>query len=81
MSRASFRLRVALRLALRLALWLALASPELDVRLVTVCGGNVGLERTLANARAIVGLAGRAVPVVGGARRARGRESKQWAHS
>lgn len=53
-----------------LALWLALASPELDVRLVTVVGGNVGLEHTLANARAIVGLTGRDVPVVGGAGRA-----------
>ena len=53
-----------------IALWLALASPELDVRLVTVVGGNVGLERTLANARAIVGLSGKAVPVVGGAARA-----------
>lgn len=52
------------------AIWLALASPELDVRLVTVAGGNVGLERTLPNARAIVGLAGRAVPVVAGADRA-----------
>ncbi len=49
------------------ALWLALASPALDVRLVTVAGGNVGLERTLRNARAIVGLSGRAVPVVAGA--------------
>ncbi len=53
-----------------LALWLALASPELDVRLVTVVGGNVGLDRTLANARAIVGLTGRDVPVVAGADRA-----------
>jgi purine nucleosidase len=35
-----------------------------------VVGGNVGLDRTLANARAIVGLTGRAVPVVGGADRA-----------
>lgn len=50
-----------------LALWLALASPELDVRLVTVAGGNVGLPLTLANARAIVGLTGRPVPVVAGA--------------
>ncbi|MBW6396440.1 nucleoside hydrolase [Roseomonas sp. HJA6] len=49
------------------ALWLALASPELDVRLVTVAGGNVGLSHTLRNARAIVGLTGRAVPVVAGA--------------
>ncbi len=52
-----------------LALWLALASPELDVRLVTVAGGNAGLDRTLPNARAIVGLTGRKVPVVAGADR------------
>jgi len=52
-----------------IALWLALSSPELDVRLVTVAGGNVGLARTTANARAVVGLAGRAVPVVAGAER------------
>lgn len=52
-----------------IALWLALASPELDVRLVTAVGGNVGLARTLPNARAIVGLAGRPVPVVAGADR------------
>jgi purine nucleosidase len=50
-----------------IALWLALASPELDVKLVTVAGGNVGLDRTSANARAIVGLAGRDIPVVAGA--------------
>jgi purine nucleosidase len=49
------------------ALWLALASPALDVRLVSVAGGNVGLDHTLRNARAIVGLSGRAVPVVAGA--------------
>lgn len=52
-----------------IALWLALASPELDLRLVTVAGGNVGLDRTLPNARAILGLAGSAVPVVAGADR------------
>lgn len=52
-----------------IALWLALGAPELDVRLVTVAGGNVGLARTTANARAVVGLAGRAVPVVAGAAR------------
>lgn len=55
-----------------IALWLALAAPEIDLRLVTVAGGNVGLERTLPNARAVLGLAGakgRAVPVVGGADR------------
>jgi purine nucleosidase len=51
------------------ALWLALAAPQLDVRLVTVAGGNVGLAATTANARAIVGLSGRAPPVVAGAER------------
>ncbi len=52
-----------------IALWLALSSPELDVRLVTVAGGNVGLASTTANARAVVGLTGRPVPVVAGAER------------
>lgn len=52
-----------------IALWLALASPELDLRLVTVAGGNVGLERTLPNARAVLGLGGALVPVVAGAER------------
>ncbi|WP_201306064.1 nucleoside hydrolase [Roseomonas harenae] len=52
-----------------LALWLALASPEIDLRLVTVVGGNVGLERTVANAAAVVGLARAVVPVVAGAGR------------
>ncbi|WP_419896797.1 nucleoside hydrolase [Roseomonas sp. USHLN139] len=52
-----------------LALWLALAAPEIDLRLVTVAGGNVGLARTLPNALALVGLAGGRVPVVAGADR------------
>jgi purine nucleosidase len=52
-----------------LALWLALASPKLDLRLVTVAGGNVGLDRTLRNACAVMGLSGRSVPVVAGADR------------
>lgn len=52
-----------------IALWLALASPALDVRMVSVVGGNAGLAATLPNARAIVGLSGRAVPVVAGADR------------
>lgn len=52
------------------ALWLALASPELDIRLVTVAGGNVGLERTTANARAVVGLAGGNPPIIAGSARA-----------
>lgn len=52
-----------------IALWLALASPELDLRLVTVAGGNAGLERTVANACAVTSLARSAVPVVQGADR------------
>ncbi len=52
-----------------IALWLALGSPELDVRLITVAGGNVGLDRTTANARAVVGLTGQRVPIVAGAER------------
>ncbi|MBP0444027.1 nucleoside hydrolase [Roseomonas sp. SSH11] len=51
------------------ALWLALASPEIDLRMVTVAGGNAGLARTLENACAVVGLAGAVVPVVPGAER------------
>ncbi len=50
-----------------LAIWLALAAPQLDVRLVTVAGGNVGIDHTLRNARAIIGLARQPVPVVAGA--------------
>ncbi len=52
-----------------IALFLAFASPEIDVALVTVAGGNVGLARTLRNARALVCLAGADVPVVAGADR------------
>ena len=52
-----------------LALFMALGDPLLDVKLVTVAGGNVGLHHTLRNARALVGLSGRAVPVVAGAER------------
>jgi inosine-uridine nucleoside N-ribohydrolase len=52
-----------------LALLLALASPELDVLAVTAAGGNVGLERTLANALALTALAGSPVPVHAGADR------------
>ena len=52
-----------------LALLLALASPELDVLAVSAAGGNVGLERTLANALALTALAGSSVPVYAGADR------------
>jgi inosine-uridine nucleoside N-ribohydrolase len=51
------------------AIFLALASPELSVLAITVAGGNVGLERTLANALALTALAGSAVPVHAGADR------------
>ncbi len=51
------------------ALLLALASPELTVLAVTVAGGNVGLDRTLANALALVSLANSNVPVFAGADR------------
>ncbi len=53
-----------------IAIWLALGSPELDVRLVSVVGGNVGLDRTVANACAIVTLSGKPAPVVAGSARA-----------
>ena len=52
-----------------LALFLALGSPELHVLAVTVAGGNVGLDRTLPNALALVGLTGARVPVYAGADR------------
>ncbi len=52
-----------------LALLLALASPELDVLAVTAAGGNVGLNRTLANTLALTALAGSPVPVYAGADR------------
>ncbi len=55
------------------ALLLALASPEIDLLAVTVAGGNVGLDRTLPNALALVALAGAPqrppVPVFAGADR------------
>jgi inosine-uridine nucleoside N-ribohydrolase len=51
------------------AILLALASPELDVRAITVAGGNVGLDRTLANTLALVKLAQSEVPVHSGADR------------
>ncbi len=52
-----------------LALLLAFGSPELDLRLITVVGGNVELEHTLANALALTSLAGVSVPVYAGAER------------
>ena len=51
------------------ALLLAIASPEVEIRAVTVSGGNVPLAQTLANALAITSLAHGNVPVYGGADR------------
>ncbi|HEX2941806.1 MAG TPA: nucleoside hydrolase [Rhodopila sp.] len=51
------------------ALLLALASPELSVLAVTVAGGNVGLDLTLANALALTALARSPIPVFAGADR------------
>ncbi|HET7882009.1 MAG TPA: nucleoside hydrolase [Acetobacteraceae bacterium] len=51
------------------AILLALAAPEIEVLAITVAGGNVGLERTLPNALALVALAGADVPVYAGADR------------
>jgi purine nucleosidase len=52
-----------------IALLLAIASPEVEIRAVTVSGGNVPLAQTLANALAITRLAGCTVPVYAGADR------------
>ena len=51
-----------------LAVLLALASPEVDLRLVTTVHGNVELDRTTDNALRVLHLAGRSdVPVAAGA--------------
>jgi purine nucleosidase len=52
-----------------IALLYAFASPELDIRAITVAGGNVGLDRTLPNALALTHLAGGTGPVYAGADR------------
>jgi pyrimidine-specific ribonucleoside hydrolase len=52
-----------------LAILLALASPEVDLRLVTTVHGNVELAQTTENARRVLHLAGRCdIPVAAGAR-------------
>jgi pyrimidine-specific ribonucleoside hydrolase len=52
-----------------MALLLALASPEVEVRLVTAVHGNAELDRTTENALRVLHLAGRAdIPVAAGAR-------------
>jgi inosine-uridine nucleoside N-ribohydrolase len=54
-----------------LAILLALASPEVDLRLVTTVHGNVEVEQTTENALRVLHLAGRSdVPVAAGARAA-----------
>ena len=51
------------------AILLALASPEVDLRLVTTVHGNVELAQTTENALRVLHLAGRSdVPVAAGAR-------------
>jgi pyrimidine-specific ribonucleoside hydrolase len=51
------------------AILLALASPEVDLRLVTTVHGNVDLAQTTENALRVLHLAGRSdVPVAAGAR-------------
>ena len=52
-----------------IALLLAFASPELDVRAVTVSAGNVGLTETARNAAGLAALAEYAGPVIAGADR------------
>ncbi|NMI00706.1 nucleoside hydrolase [Pseudonocardia acidicola] len=62
------------------ALVLALQSPEADVRAVTVSFGNVGIEKTFANARRVLALAGRPdIPVAAGAARPLVHEQEEWA--
>ena len=51
------------------AVLLAMASPEIELLAITVAGGNVGLDRTLPNALALLALAGAPVPVFAGADR------------
>jgi len=48
------------------AILLALASPELDTLAITTVAGNIGLDRTTLNARALVELAGMTTPVHAG---------------
>ena len=50
-----------------LALLLAIASPEVDLKLVTTVHGNVELAQTTENARRVLHLGGRAdIPVAAG---------------
>ncbi len=58
------------------AILLALASPEIALHAITVVGGNVGIERTLANALALTALVGASVPAMPGRGFLRIREEK-----
>jgi purine nucleosidase len=63
-----------------IAILLALASPEIDVLAITAVAGNVGLERTQRNARAVVELAGATTPVHAGCPRPLVRHPLDAAH-
>lgn len=62
------------------AILLALASPELEVLGITAVAGNVPLALTQANARRIVELAGRPVPVMAGCDRPMARPLRTAEH-
>ncbi len=63
------------------AIMLALASPELELRAITTVAGNVGLEKTTANALKVLELVGRTdVPVAAGADRPLVRRLRTAAH-
>ncbi len=57
-----------------LALMLAAASPEVDVRAIIAVAGNVGLDRTSANAAALADLLGLTCPI------GRGASGPLWRH-
>jgi len=63
-----------------IAILLALASPEIELLAVTAVAGNVDLDRTERNARAVVELAGRTTPVFAGCPRPLVRPPLQAAH-
>jgi pyrimidine-specific ribonucleoside hydrolase len=50
-----------------IALVLAFAAAEFDIKAVTVCAGNVGLDDVVQNARKILGLLGQSVSLAAGA--------------
>jgi pyrimidine-specific ribonucleoside hydrolase len=52
-----------------LALIMAFASEKLDIKALTVCAGNVGVDKTLVNAKKILRLLGQKTPLAAGASR------------